>query len=200
MFDRCLDVTRDMIASVFIIKRIEWLKTSAALKCFKTDKHNFRANTIHRFLHIMTKNPRALIASLSWLSSSLIDKKLLNIASYLPISLFVSRNLFLSLRLWWPAATPFRRFCIHQTQRPQRFQTQDLPLLTSTLPSCQQITRLVQRSDGDKFANKYLAASRQIHEMIKVFLVISGHFDFSADHGRAGTYSFYQSSKDIPSP
>ena len=75
MFDRCLDMTRDIITSVFIIKRIEWLKTSAALKCFKTDKHNFRANTIHRFLHIMTQNPRALIASLSWLSSSLIDKK-----------------------------------------------------------------------------------------------------------------------------
>lgn len=77
-FNRCLDVTRDMIASVFIIKRIEWLKTSAALKCFKTDKHNFRANTIHRFLHIMTKNPRALIASLSWLSSSsFLEKKTL---------------------------------------------------------------------------------------------------------------------------
>ena len=115
-------------------------------------------------------------------------KNFKNIAFYLPISMFVSRDLFLSLRLWQPAATPFRRFCIHQTQRSQRFQTQDLPLLTSTLPSCQQITRLVQRSDGDKFANKYLAASRKIHEMIKVFLVISGHFDFSADHGRAGTY------------
>lgn len=75
MFDRCLDMTRDMITSVFIIKRIEWLETSAPLKCFKTDKHNFRANTIRRFLHIMTKNPRALIASFSWLSSSLIDKK-----------------------------------------------------------------------------------------------------------------------------
>lgn len=102
MFDRCLDVTRDMIASVFIIKRIEWLKTSAALKCFKTDKHNFRANTIHRFLHIMTKNPRALIASLSWLSSSsfLEKKNFKNIAFYLPISMFVSRDLFLSLRPW----------------------------------------------------------------------------------------------------
>ena len=102
MFDRCLDVTRDMIASVFIIKRIEWLETSAALKCFKTDKHNFRTNTIHRFLHIMTKNPRALIASLSWLSSSSFLEKnnFLKIAFYLPISMFVSRDLFLSLRPW----------------------------------------------------------------------------------------------------